>query len=88
MILTAFACWLSSHVHPAHRPARRSLTINRNIFASTGALIKQLRADPRLWWGALVASWFWLVGALVMSLLLPLVTDRHRRHRRASSPYS
>ena len=33
-----------------------------------------MRAEPRLWWGALVASWFWLVGALVLSLLPPLVT--------------
>ena len=32
-----------------------------------------MRADPRLWWGALVVSWFWLVGALVLSLLPPLV---------------
>ena len=24
-----------------------------------------MRADPRLWWGAIVTSWFWLVGALV-----------------------
>ena len=33
-----------------------------------------MRADPRLWWGAIVASWFWLVGALVLSLLPPLVS--------------
>ena len=49
------------------------LKINRNIFASTGALLEHLRADPRLWWGALVTSWFWLVGAVVLSLLPPLV---------------
>ncbi len=29
---------------------------------------------PRLWWGAIVASWFWLVGALILSLLPPLVS--------------
>ena len=29
-----------------------------------------------MWWGSLVSSWFWLVGALVMSLLPPLVTYR------------
>ena len=26
-----------------------------------------------MWWGALVTSWFWLVGAVVLSLLPPLV---------------
>ena len=29
----------------------------------------------RLWWGALVTSWFWLVGAVVLSLLPPLVKN-------------
>jgi len=32
-----------------------------------------LRADPKLWWGALVSSWFWLSGIIVLSLLPPLV---------------
>ncbi len=31
--------------------------------------------DRRLWWGALVTSWFWLVGAVVLSLLPPLVKN-------------
>jgi acyl-[acyl-carrier-protein]-phospholipid O-acyltransferase/long-chain-fatty-acid--[acyl-carrier-protein] ligase len=50
------------------------LAINPNVFVSTASLIKQVRGDPRLMWGALVASWFWLVGALVLSLLPPLVS--------------
>ena len=28
-----------------------------------------IRGERRLWWGALVTSWFWLTGALGMSLL-------------------
>ena len=51
------------------------LAIDRNILASTGSLLKHLRADPRLWWGALVTSWFWLVGAVALSLLPPLVKN-------------
>ena len=31
--------------------------------------------DRRLWWGAMVVSWFWLVGAVVLSLLPPLVKN-------------
>jgi acyl-[acyl-carrier-protein]-phospholipid O-acyltransferase/long-chain-fatty-acid--[acyl-carrier-protein] ligase len=73
MILTAFASWLSATFIPQRVPGAPDLRINRNIFVSTGSLIKQLRADPRLWWGGLVTSWFWLVGVVVMSLLLPLV---------------
>jgi acyl-[acyl-carrier-protein]-phospholipid O-acyltransferase/long-chain-fatty-acid--[acyl-carrier-protein] ligase len=74
MIFTAFASWIASRFIPSTGQGAPELAINRNIFASTGSLIKQLRADPRLWWGAVVVSWFWLVGALVLSLLPPLVT--------------
>jgi len=74
MLVTALASWLSSLLIPKTGAGAPDLAINRNIFASTGALIKQLRADPRLWWGGIVASWFWLVGALVLSLLPPLVS--------------
>jgi acyl-[acyl-carrier-protein]-phospholipid O-acyltransferase / long-chain-fatty-acid--[acyl-carrier-protein] ligase len=74
MILTALASWLSSLLIPKTNAGAPDLAINRNIFASTGALIKQLRVDPRLWWGGIVASWFWLVGALILSLLPPLVS--------------
>src|ERR1700761_3225748 len=52
-----------------------NLRINYNVLVSTGSLLKQVRSDKRLWWGAIVASWFWLVGALVLSFLTPLVAD-------------
>ena len=74
MIVTALLSWLAARSIPKTGEGAPTLPINRNIFASTGSLIKQLRADPRLWWGALVVSWFWLVGALILSLLPPLVT--------------
>jgi acyl-[acyl-carrier-protein]-phospholipid O-acyltransferase / long-chain-fatty-acid--[acyl-carrier-protein] ligase len=74
MIVTALASWLSSRFIPSTGEGAPDLAINRNIFVSTGSLVKQLRADPRLWWGAIVVSWFWLVGALILSLLPPLVT--------------
>ena len=74
MIFTALASWIASRFIPPTGQGAPELAINRNILVSTGSLIKQLRADPRLWWGALVVSWFWLVGIVVMSLLLPLAT--------------
>jgi acyl-[acyl-carrier-protein]-phospholipid O-acyltransferase/long-chain-fatty-acid--[acyl-carrier-protein] ligase len=73
MLVTALASWLSSLFIPKTGEGAPDLAINRNILVSTWGLIKELRADPRLWWGGMVASWFWLVGAVVMSLLLPLV---------------
>jgi acyl-[acyl-carrier-protein]-phospholipid O-acyltransferase/long-chain-fatty-acid--[acyl-carrier-protein] ligase len=74
MMVSALACWISSRFIPPTGEAAPDIKINPNIFASTGGLIRQLRADPRLWWGAIVASWFWLVGALILSLLPPLVS--------------
>jgi acyl-[acyl-carrier-protein]-phospholipid O-acyltransferase/long-chain-fatty-acid--[acyl-carrier-protein] ligase len=74
MLLTALASWSSSLLIPKTAEASPNLAVNANILASTASLIRQVRADPRLWWGAIVASWFWLVGALVLSLLPPLVS--------------
>src|SRR5262249_38510241 len=50
-----------------------NLKISANIATSTVAMIHRLRADSRLWWGAMVTSWFWLVGIVVLSLLPPLI---------------
>ena len=74
MLLTALASFGSSLLIPRTKEASPDLRIRRNVLASTVSLIRQVRADPRLWWGAIVASWFWLTGALVLSLLPPLVS--------------
>jgi acyl-[acyl-carrier-protein]-phospholipid O-acyltransferase / long-chain-fatty-acid--[acyl-carrier-protein] ligase len=75
MMVTSVACWVASRYIPPTGEGAPQLKVNRNIFSSTGTLIKYVRAEPRLWWGALVTSWFWLVGALVMSLLPALVSQ-------------
>ena len=74
MMVSSVASWIASRYIPPTGEGAPHLIVRRNIFASTGALIKYVRAEPRLWWGAMVTSWFWLVGALVLSLLPPLVT--------------
>jgi acyl-[acyl-carrier-protein]-phospholipid O-acyltransferase/long-chain-fatty-acid--[acyl-carrier-protein] ligase len=71
----AVACWLSALRIPPTGEGAPHLRIRRNIAASTGAMILHLRADPRLWWGAMVTSWFWLVGIVVMALLPPLIKN-------------
>jgi acyl-[acyl-carrier-protein]-phospholipid O-acyltransferase/long-chain-fatty-acid--[acyl-carrier-protein] ligase len=74
MILTALLSYGSAWLIPKVPAGAPELAINPNVLVSTGSLLKQVRADKRLWWGAIVASWFWLVGALVLSLLPPLVS--------------
>ena len=69
----AFACWLSALLISPSGEGAPQLTITANIAASTVDMIHHLRADPRLWWGAMVTSWFWLAGIVVLSLLPPLI---------------
>jgi acyl-[acyl-carrier-protein]-phospholipid O-acyltransferase/long-chain-fatty-acid--[acyl-carrier-protein] ligase len=73
MIVFALLCWGSSLFIPRTGEGAPELVVSRNIAASTIQLITHLRGDDRLLWGALVASWFWLVGAVVLSLMPPLV---------------
>ena len=73
MLVFALLCWLSSLFIPRVGSGAPDLKISANIVASTARLLAHLRSDRRLWWGALVTSWFWLVGAVVLSLLPPLV---------------
>ena len=69
----ALACWLAALFIPPTGEGAPRLKVSVNIAASTAAMIRHLRADPRLWWGAMVTSWFWLVGIVVLSLLPPLI---------------
>ena len=73
MLLTAFVAWMSARMIPRVAAGAPDIKINPNIVVSTWRLLKELRADPRLWWGGLVNSWFWLVGLVVMQLMVPLV---------------
>jgi acyl-[acyl-carrier-protein]-phospholipid O-acyltransferase/long-chain-fatty-acid--[acyl-carrier-protein] ligase len=75
MMVVAIASWISSLFIPRTGEAAPELSISYNILRSTLGLITYLREDRRLWWGALVTSWFWLLGAVVLSLLPPLVKN-------------
>jgi acyl-[acyl-carrier-protein]-phospholipid O-acyltransferase/long-chain-fatty-acid--[acyl-carrier-protein] ligase len=74
IVTLAVASWLLARAIPAHRPAAPDLPINRNPWSSTVALLHELRTgDRRLWGGAHIVSWFWLVGFVALSLLPALV---------------
>jgi len=73
IMVFALLCWGSSLLIPRTGQAAPTLYVDPNIARSTGALLKDLWIDPRLWWGSLTTSWFWLVGAVALSLMPPLV---------------
>jgi len=73
VISFALACWMSALLIPPTGEGAPHLKIEANIAVSTLATMRHLHSDSRLWWGALVVSWFWLVGIVVLSLLPPLI---------------
>ena len=75
--VTGFAalCWGASLLIPRGAEADRTLRIDPNILRSTAGLLRHLRADTRLWHCGLFVSWFWLVGAVVLTLLPTLVKN-------------
>ncbi len=75
MIAFALLCWMSSLFIPPTGEAAPNLVIRSNIAVSTLDLLKKLREDQRIWWGAIVTCWFWVVGAIALSLLPPLVKN-------------
>lgn len=75
MLVFALACWISALFIPRTGEAAPSLEVDFNIARSTWVLLRDLHGEFRLWWGGLVVSWFWLVGAAVTTLLAPLVKN-------------
>ena len=69
----ALAAWITALFIPSTRAAVPNLQISPNIVRSSSAVVAHLAKDGRIVWGALVTSWFWLVGILVLSLLPPLI---------------
>ena len=75
MIGFAVMCWVAARFIPRTGEGAPDLAIDRNIARSTIALLRYLRVERRLWWAALVVSWFWLAGAVALSLMPPLIKN-------------
>ncbi len=72
----AVACWLTAKLIPPTGSGQADLQITKNPLVSTWHLVRDLKADQRLWVGGQIVSWFWLVGAVALSLLPTLIKDR------------
>ena len=75
MMALAIGCWLVSRYIPPTGSAAPDLVIDKNIFRSTWRLVSELWGKPRLWIAALMTSWFWMIGAVVLSILPTLVKN-------------
>jgi acyl-[acyl-carrier-protein]-phospholipid O-acyltransferase / long-chain-fatty-acid--[acyl-carrier-protein] ligase len=75
IVALAVVSWLLARAIPVAGPAAPNLAITRNLWTSTVALLRDLKKDARLWSGGHIVSWFWLVGAVALSLLPAVVKD-------------
>ncbi|MBZ9991902.1 acyl-[ACP]--phospholipid O-acyltransferase [Mesorhizobium sp. BH1-1-5] len=75
MMALAVGCWFVSRYIPSTGSAAPNLVIDKNIFRSTWRQVSDLRTDTRIWRAGLMTSWFWLVGAIVLSILPAMIKD-------------
>ncbi len=69
LMLVAAAAYATSLFIPRKSAAAPDLPVHRNILASTVELVRELQAEPKLWRPGLAVSWFWLTGAVALSLV-------------------
>ncbi len=75
VVVLSVLCWVAARFIPKTGAAAPDLVVSKNPLTSTYALIDALREDSRLWTGGLITSWFWLVGAVALSLLPVMLKD-------------
>lgn len=75
ILALAVVSWTFARSIPAAGPAAPNLAITRNPWTSTFTLLRELKDDRRLWGGAHIVSWFWVVGSVALSLLPAMVKD-------------
>ncbi len=68
LMLIALICWAFSLFIPATGRADPELRLNANVLASTGALLREIARDNQLLRRATSVSWFWMAGAVALSL--------------------
>jgi MFS family permease len=69
LMTIALACYLTSRFIPPTGTASPDLHVRANVFVSTSQLLRELHRAPFLWRSALALSWFWLTGAVSISLV-------------------
>src|ERR1700755_168750 len=75
VVALALLSWGFASRIPRTSPSAPDLPVTVNPWTSTSHLLKTLHAEPRLWDGMVIVSWFWLVGAVVLSLLPAIIKD-------------
>ncbi len=75
VLALAVVSWGFARTIPSAGPAAPGLAVTPNPWTSTIALLRELKGEARLWSGAHIVSWFWVVGSVALALLPALVKD-------------
>jgi acyl-[acyl-carrier-protein]-phospholipid O-acyltransferase/long-chain-fatty-acid--[acyl-carrier-protein] ligase len=76
LVVVASACYASSLFIPATGIGAPGLVVDYNPWTATKNILRELRADDRQWVGAAAVSWFWMVGAITLSLVPVIIKSR------------
>jgi acyl-[acyl-carrier-protein]-phospholipid O-acyltransferase/long-chain-fatty-acid--[acyl-carrier-protein] ligase len=76
LMLIALACFAASLFIPATGRGAPGLRVNPNVLASTRDLAGEVRREPPLIAKALAVAWFWMSGAVALSLVPIVVRDK------------
>jgi acyl-[acyl-carrier-protein]-phospholipid O-acyltransferase/long-chain-fatty-acid--[acyl-carrier-protein] ligase len=76
LMIIALLCWGTSRFIPATQIGAPGLKIERNILRSSIHTVRELAEDSRLWIGGLAVSWFWMTGAVALSLVPVVIKHR------------
>ena len=63
-------------VIPATGVGAPGFVVDYNPWTATRKTLSELRADDRQWVGATAVSWFWMVGAITLSLVPVIIKAR------------
>ena len=75
LIAIAIACYIASRLIPPAPPQPCRPTISRNPFAASFRLVWGLRDTPAILPAGRAVSWFWMTGAVALSLV-PLIARK------------
>ncbi len=76
LVVVAAACYGASLFIPATGIGAPNLKVDFNLWTATRSILRELRADDRQWVGAIAVSWFWMVGAITLSLVPVIIKSR------------
>jgi MFS family permease len=76
LIAIASACFAASVLIPPAGRCADGLRVNANILRSTRERLGELTRDAMLWKSSVAVAWFWMSGAVALSLVPVVVRDK------------